>query len=280
MLREVGKSLWDRAGHPVLTMSRSESLTNRLARWATGLLIAMLLAGCAGASIAPQANSAPVSLNRPTTIYVYDFAVTAQDVTLNQGIFQKTYRDMTDDNQEQTQLQTAQETAKLLSAAIVQELQSLGFTATVMPRGMRVTGDNVLLVDGQFVEINEGNRLRRMVIGLGVGSSTLDTKVQVYQMAGGMTQQVMDFTTHADSGKMPGAAFTAPGGAVAGGAIAAASLGANLAAGAGKAYTSGMGYLAKKTADQSVAYMSQYFAAHYWIPESMVKSADVSSSGD
>jgi hypothetical protein len=41
-----------------------------------------------------------------------------------------------------------------------------------------------------------------------------------------------------------------------------------------------MGYLAKKTADQSVAYMSQYFAAHYWIPESMVKSADVSSNGD
>src|SRR5271154_828172 len=137
------------------------------------LVLAVVLAGCAGASIAPQSNSAPVSLNRPTTIYVYNFAVTAQDVTLNQGFFQKTYRDMTDDNQQQTQLQTAQETASLLSAAIVQELQGLGFTATVMPRGMRVSGDNVLLVDGQFVAINEGNRLRRMVIGLGVGSSTL-----------------------------------------------------------------------------------------------------------
>ncbi len=249
-------------------------------RYAIGLMFAVTLAACAGASIAPQTNSAPVSLNRPATIYVYDFAVRASDVTLNQGIFQKTYRNLTDENQEQTQLQTAQETASLLSAAIVQELESLGFTATVIPRGMRVTGDNVLLVDGQFVEINEGNRLRRMVIGLGVGSSTLDTDVQVYQMAGGATQQVMNFTTHADSGKMPGAALTAPAGAAAGGAIAAASLGANLAAGAGKAYTSGMGYLAKKTADQSVAYMSQYFAAHYWIPQNMVKSANVTANGD
>jgi len=37
----------------------------------------------------------------------------------------------------------------------------------------------------------------------------------------------MNFTTHADSGKMPGAALTAPAGAAAGGAAAAASLGAN-----------------------------------------------------
>ena len=64
------------------------------------------------------------------------------------------------------------------------------------------------------------------------------------------------------------------------GAAAAASLGANLAAGAGKTYTSGMGFLAKKTADQSVAYMSQYFVTQGWIPQSMVKTADVGSSAN
>jgi hypothetical protein len=254
------------------------SSRSRFARFVLCLLLALTTAACAGASIGPQANLAPVSNSRPTIIYVYDFAVTASDVTLNQGFFQKTYRDMTDENQEQTQVQMAHETASALSDVMVQELQSVGFTAIRIARGRQVQGDNVLLVDGEFVEINEGNRLRRMVIGLGVGSSNLDTKVQVYQMAGGLTRQVMDFTTHANSGQMPGAALTAPAGAAAGGAMAAASLGANLAMGAGKTYTSGMGFLAKKTGDQSVAYMSQYFAAQYWIPQSRVTSGDLSSA--
>ena len=99
---------------------------------------------------------------------------------------------------------------------------------------------------------------------MGVGQSTLDTKVQVYQMANGNTTQILDFTTNADSGSMPGAALTAPAGAAAGGAMAAASLAANLASGGVKTYTSSTGYLAKKTADQSVTYMSQYFAQQGW----------------
>lgn len=239
------------------------------------IVLMITLAGCAGAAVAPQANNAPLSANRPSTVYVYDFAVTAQDVTLNQGFFQKTFRDVTGENQEQSRLQTAQSTAQALSNNMVQELQSLGFTATRIARGTQISGDNVLIVDGQFVDINEGNRLRRMVIGLGFGQSTLDTKVEVYQMVAGATQQVLDFTTHADSGSMPGAALTAPAGAAAGGAAAAASLGANVAAGTGKTYTSGMGFLAKKTADQSVAYMSQYFATQGWIPQSMVKQPAV-----
>jgi hypothetical protein len=84
--------------------------------------------------------------------------------------------------------------------------------------------------------------------------------VQVYQMANGNTTQILDFTTHADSGSMPGAALTTSAGAAVGGAMAAASLAANLAGGAAKAYTSSTGHLAKQTADQSVNYMSQYFA--------------------
>jgi hypothetical protein len=194
----------------------------------------VLFAGCAGIAVENQSNSAPLNNNRPTTVYVYPFAITAQDVTLNQGFFQKTYRNLSDEN-EQIQLAVAQTTALAMANAMVQELQSIGFTPSTVARGAQITGQNVLIVDGEFTDINEGNRLRRMVIGLGVGSSSLDTKVQVYQMANGTTQQIMDFTTHADSGEMPGAALTAPAGAAIGGTAVVVSLGANLAAGAGKA---------------------------------------------
>jgi hypothetical protein len=98
-------------------------------------------------------------------------------------------------------------------------------------------------------------------------------------MADGNNQQIMDFSTQANSGKMPGAALTAPAGAAAGGAAAAASLGMNLAAGTGKTYTSAMSVMAQRSAKQAVAYMSQYFANQGWIPQSMVQTADTASPG-
>jgi hypothetical protein len=238
-------------------------------------LLAIALVGCAGASVSSQTASAPVSNNRPTTVYVYPFAVTSQDVTLNQGFFQKTYANLSDENQTQSQLQIAENTAQTMAGALVQELQGLGFTASQVARGTPISGQNVLIVDGEFVDINEGNRLRRMVIGLGLGASSLDTKVQVYQMANGQTQQIMEFATHADSGEMPGAAIMGAPGAAAGGTAAAVSLGVNLAAGAGKTYTSGTAFLAKRSADKAVAHMSQYFATQGWIPQSMVTTGSL-----
>ncbi len=234
------------------------------ARHLVYLLLAAILAGCAGASVAPQSQSAPVTGNRPSAIYVYPFAATAQDVTLNQGLFQRTYRNLTNSNTDQSQVQVAEATAQALASSMVKELQSKGYSTAQVARGTPVNGVNVLVVDGEFVNINEGNRLRRMVIGLGTGQATLDTKVQVYQVADGNSTRILDFTTHAASGSMPGAALTAPAGAAAGGAAAAASLGVNAAGGVVKSYTASSGYLAQKTADQSVTYMVQYFTQQGW----------------
>jgi hypothetical protein len=257
----------------------SVSHWNTLGKRSLLLLAAVAIAGCAGASVSPGINSQPASIGRPSTIYVYPFAVTAQDVTLNQGFIQKTYRNLSDSNQNQSQIDFGEQTASAMADEMVQRLQALGFVANKAARGTQVSGQNVLIVDGEFSDINEGNRLRRMVIGLGSGQSNLAAQVQVYQMANGNTQQIMDFTTQANSGKMPGAALTAPAGAAAGGTAAAVSLGINLAAGAGKTYTSAMSVMADRSAKHAVAYMSQYFASQQWIPQNMVQSTDSVLSG-
>ncbi|MBV8056243.1 MAG: DUF4410 domain-containing protein [Deltaproteobacteria bacterium] len=247
-------------------------------RWLL-LLAAVTIAGCASTSVSPGINSTPVSNGRPSTIYLYPFAVTAQEVTLNQGFIQKSYRDLTDSNQTQSQIQLGDQTANALADEMVERLQALGFVASKIARGTPVSGQNVLIVDGSFTDVNQGNRLRRMVIGLGSGQSSLATQAQVYQMANGTTMQIMNFATQANSGSMPGAALTAPAGAVAGGTAAAVSLGANLAAGAGKTYTSAMSVMAQRSAKQAVAYMSQYFATQGWIPQSMAQTPETGSSG-
>jgi hypothetical protein len=79
------------------------------------LLVLLAVAGCAGASVAPQTQNGPASANRPSTIYVYDFAVTSAEVTLNQGFFQKTYANMSDQNMVEAQVALADQTAQALS---------------------------------------------------------------------------------------------------------------------------------------------------------------------
>ena len=95
---------------------------NRVQHRLLMVLSALVLAGCAGASVSPGTNGTPVGNGRPSAIYVYPFAVTAQDVTLNQGLFQKTYRNLTDSNQDQSQLNLGEQTASALAAEMIQRL--------------------------------------------------------------------------------------------------------------------------------------------------------------
>lgn len=229
----------------------------------TYVLCAAALAGCAGAAVSQQAQQLPANQNRPSQIIVYPFAATAADVTLNQSIVQRAYRAASGENQNASALQIAHDTAELVCQQVVSDLNANGYSAVCLNRGTPVAGDNVLIVDGAFSDISEGNRLRRLVIGFGAGSSTLDTNVSMYQRVAGNSQQLLTFTTHADSGKMPGAAVMAPVGVAAGGGAAAVA-GVNAAVGGAKTYSSAISSLAKKTSDQIVKTVSDYMVQAGW----------------
>jgi len=228
------------------------------------LLLALAAAGCAGAQVSSQSTQAPVTNARPDSVAIYPFAVSPSEVTLNQSVFQRAYRQVSGTDQTADQLQIADQTAQNICVQLAAELTKKGITAACLSRGTPPAGNNVLIVDGEFTDINEGNRLRRMVIGLGAGQSTLDTSVQAYQKTQDGTQQLMDFNTHADSGYMPGVGITGPAGAAAGGATAAATLGANVAASGVKNVTSSTGFLADKTVKQITDQLSSYYAQQGW----------------
>jgi hypothetical protein len=228
------------------------------------VVLAVVTLGCAGAQVSQQSSSAPVMASRPSQIFVYPFAVSASDVSLNSGIFQVAYRNMTDENQDAQQQDLARQTAHNICVQIAANLTAKGITTTCLERGVPPTGNNVLLLDGQFTDISEGNRLRRMVIGLGAGASKVDTVIQVIQKTDQGTSEIMDFATNADSGYMPGAGIMGPAGAAAGGATAAASLAVNVAAGGVKSYTSSTGFLVDKTTDQVVNVVVAYYNRQGW----------------
>jgi hypothetical protein len=225
---------------------------------------AIIAAGCAGATVTEQSSQASIANARPSAVVVYPFAVNPSEVTMNQGFFQRAYVAMSGANQDEQQAQLAHQTAQNVCVRVAANLTSKGITATCLDRGTPPTGSNVLIIDGSFTDISEGNRLRRMVIGMGAGQSKLDTTVQAYQKTDEGAQQVMDFSTSADSGYMPGAGITGPAGAAAGGATAAASLAVNVAAGGVKNVTSSTGYLADKTTTQIVDQVSGYYAKQGW----------------
>ncbi len=226
--------------------------------------LAAALLGCAGAQVVGQTETASVANSRPGQIVVYPFSVASADVTLNQGLFQRTYRQMSDQNQGQEQLDLAHQTAHNVCVQVAASLTQKGYTATCLDRGIAPSGDNVLIVDGEFNNISEGNRLRRLVIGLGTGQSVVDTTVVVAQRTSDGSQQLMEFATHADSGSMPGAAIMGAPGAAAGGAAAIASVGANVAAGGVKNYRSSTGSLADMTVNQIVDQITKYYAQQGW----------------
>jgi hypothetical protein len=228
------------------------------------MLLALAAFGCAGAQVTQQSSAAPITASPPTAVIIYPFAVDAADVSLNSSIFQVAYRNMSGEDQSAQQEQIAHQTAQNICVSVAANLTQKGITTTCLQRGTPPTGTNILILDGQFTDISEGNRLRRMVIGLGAGASKVDTVVQVIQKTPQGSSELLDFATSADSGYMPGAGITGPAGAAAGGTAAAVSLGVNIAAGGVKNVTSSTGYLVDKTTDQIVQQMVNYYNRQGW----------------
>jgi hypothetical protein len=231
------------------------------------------LIGCGTATITPQQTASPSAvIQRPDKIVVYDFAVSAENVTENQGPLQKAYRAVAEDQDQQSasRLASGQKAAHDLSEDLVKQLQDLGFNAENLPAGA-APGGNALVINGKFLSADEGNRARRLIIGFGAGASKLETQVTVSNVtAGGTLNQLLSFQTYADSGKMPGAAVTMGAGA--------AAQGASAATGAAKTYGSMLSTLADKTSKQINAYLSQYFASQGWISPDQAQQAKLAET--
>lgn len=172
--------------------------------------------------------------------------------------------------QDQRTRQIAQQVSERLADKLVEGITSLGLAGRRSSRDTDVPA-TALVIIGHFVDIDEGNRLQRLVIGLGAGQSQVDTQALVLAHYRGKFRRLLEFETHADSGAMPGAALTMGAGAAASGGVTAGMAAANSAVTGVKGYRSGVEAMAGRSADRAVEYLSQFFANQGWIPPEMVK---------
>jgi hypothetical protein len=213
-----------------MVLTSLEIVGKKAVHGATAVLAfgALLLGGCA--SGVPNQNSLSAqSQVHPESVYVETFAVTPDQVKLDAGGVMKKLKSQFSDASAQTQqVDVAAQVREALANELVQKLQAMGLRvirSDVPPPA----GQNVLIVQGRFVKVDEGSRRRRVVIGLGAGKSEVGASVQVvYQPAGGAPIVLQRFDANADSGKMPGIAETAGVGAVAGRVTTSAAVGGGL----------------------------------------------------
>ena len=234
-----------------------------------GVLLCSCLAACGQTGIRKEVLTQEKNLPKPARILVYDFAVSERDVFEYQGIMRQ---QPSIKNPVERERLIAQDVKDALAEEVADGLRKLGFTVDRVGRGTAAT-ENEWLIDGQFLTVDEGNPLRRLVIGFGSGTSTVESRAQVYQ--GGSAQKVLEFTTHSDSGKMPGAAPMLGAGAAVQGGVTAGTVVANAAVSGVKTYKSDVARMAAESGDQVVRYLSEFFAQQGWIRADQVRKARI-----
>jgi hypothetical protein len=155
------------------------------------------------------------AMPRPDHVLVAYFSISPEQVRLDQGIGARITRIAEDHPFGADEWRVAQATQAALTAGLADRLKAYGLPASV-GESTAEPGTS-LLVQGQIVAVDQGNRTRRVLVGLGAGKSTVSADAQLFYLtAGAPPRFVSAFEGQADSGRMPGAAETMGAGAVAG----------------------------------------------------------------
>jgi hypothetical protein len=231
--------------------------------WRFGALAgAAVILGCAPTQVQStyQRDSA---MPRPEQVLVYDFAVSPIDVQLDRGLGPEVEQMAKGTPRTEQEIQLGQKAARALSNKLVERINAMGLPARRVV-GAPARWERAVLVEGQFVSIDQGNSTERNVIGLGVGRSQVQTLVQVYETRNTQLVKLQEFATDAASGIRPGAAETMGVGAAAGtlgvsaAVTAAGTVGSELFGATVEAD-------AQRTAANIADKLQTYFAEQGWI---------------
>lgn len=177
--------------------------------------LSLMLLGFGGAKASGQGDAGTGPATVPRVIYVMDFDLEVGDIQSAKGPLQSRRQGrgaLTNilpkphNGQKEPAVQ-ARELVDLMSTSLVKELGKLGFKATRLSAGT-VQPPEGLLVRGVFAQVDEGNRLRRAVVGFGAGQTDLQVVVAVDDLAHGSPEPFYQLDTSTESRKLPGAAIT------------------------------------------------------------------------
>ena len=228
---------------------------------ATALLFAGL--GCASTNLATSEQYGGLGLPRPDRILVMPFATSPDEVKLDWSPTAQTWR-LSGESSTQERQQVAHSVAEALARKLVSKIQALGLPAEYSVEAPDYGGPAKVVIYGQFLSIDEGNRAERVVIGLGAGRSDVKTAVQVYETMDDGRRLLDQFDVDAKSGRKPGAAETLGVGGLAGNLAVSGAVTAASAVG-GEMFGADAEADAERTASKIANALGTFFARQGWI---------------
>lgn len=206
-------------------------------------------------------------LQQPNRILVYNFAVSPDEVTLDQGISAEVQA-LAGNPQppwSAKELQVGRAVANALAGKLAAQLRSLGYPADRAAGRPGDRGGNVLVIEGQLTSVNQGNQAARVVIGLGVGHTDVKTFTQVYDLQPYGRRLIEQFSTDARSGFKPGMAETEGASAAAGHWAVGLAVGAGLSV-ASEVFSANVEADADRTASEIAQQLNNYFLSRGLAP--------------
>lgn len=176
------------------------------ASWQAAAMVgALILGACTSAET--TSSDASQRLPKPDIVIVQPFAIAPDEVKLDRGLSAEMQRAMQGTSRSAQEQQAGQQVSEAIAQKIADHVRDLGLPAQVgteAPAGAA----RPLIISGQLVSIDEGNRTERMVIGFGLGRSDVRALAQVH--ASGVPQPVLQIEVDAKSGLKPGVAAAGP----------------------------------------------------------------------
>jgi len=217
-----------------------------------------VLAACTTVQIESKYEGAP--LPRPNRVLVYDLAVTPEEVRLDTGLSALAVEAMKGESRTEQEIQAGHEVAAALSKELVEKIKAMGLDAERGVSSM-VLQPNDLVIQGQFLSVDEGNRTERVVIGLGAGRTDVRADVQMRQNA--QMLEVLD--SNAESARSPGMAETMGVGALGGHLLMSTVVSAAVQTGS-ESFGSNVEADASRTAKSIAKDLKPFFVSQSWIP--------------
>jgi hypothetical protein len=236
-------------------------------------LVIAVAVGCAPTNVQQQSTTL-TQLPRPDVIMVYDFAVSPDEVKLDTGLsaeLMQKYEQHKGASPTAQEIKLGHKVAETVANELVKKIRSFGLWAE-RGFGYPYGRGKVLMVKGQFVSIDQGNRTERVAVGLGAGRSDVQANVQVFELTPQGLQKVESLRADAKSGYKPGMAEMMGAGAIAGHLLMSTVV-SGVVAGASEMTSATVEADGKRLADKIATELGNFFVNQAWIPPDAVKKS-------
>lgn len=180
--------------------------------WIGSLLLIVLCAGCKTAQVTSERSYDAPTPVKPAIVYVADFelgleAIKHEDGTLSELPGPTARAGSRLSGASGDRAARAKELVTLMSTSLIKELTERTFAARRLAAGAPLPSSGWLL-RGVFLEVQEGNRVRRSLVGFGQGKTDVQVVTTLNDLTQGQPKPLYEVATAASSGSTPGAAPT------------------------------------------------------------------------